>query len=126
MTTLTPDTPDTDTSTLSGKAGSMTTETPTVIDFSSVAIEREQFLDRLPQRWWLIAGVVGGSLALSTTATVVANVIARRRAALGKVYGFRPIRRFGLRRLETPRGGAAWLAYMYRTPDLRMRLPIHK
>jgi hypothetical protein len=32
----------------------------------------------------------------------------------------------GLRHLETPRGGGAWLAYIYRTPDLRVRVPIRK
>jgi hypothetical protein len=125
MATFTLDTPDTDTPTMNGSAGNMTTETPSVSDFNSAAKERKHFFDRLPQRWRPIAGVVGGSIALATTATVVANVIARRRTDPGKVYGLRPIRRIGLRHLETPRGGTAWLAYIYRTPDLRLRLPIH-
>ena len=83
-------------------------------------------LDRLPQRWGLIAGLVGGSIALATTVTVVTNVIVRRRTATSRVVGFRPVRRYGVRRVKTPRGGSAWVAYLYRTPDLRMRLPIRK
>jgi hypothetical protein len=125
MATITPDIPDTDTSTMNGNAENMTSETPLLSDFSAAAKEREHFVDHLPKRWRLIAGVVGGSIALATTAAVVANVTARRRAEPGTVYGFRPIRRVGLRHLQTPRGGTAWLAYIYRTPDLRVRLPIH-
>ncbi len=102
------------------------TETPTVIEFGGETKERMPLLERLPQRWGLIAGLVGVSVALATTATVVANAIARRRAEPIKVIGFRPVRRYGARHVKTPRGGAAWVAYLYRTPDLRMRLPIHK
>ena len=101
-------------------------ETPTVIEFGRDTKERTSLLDRLPQRWELIAGLVGVSVALATTATVVVNVIARRRAEPVRVFGFRPVRRYGARHVKTPRGGSAWVAYLYRTPDLRMRLPIHK
>jgi hypothetical protein len=126
MTTFSPTPPDVATSSVKSETEPMPTETPTVVDFESAAVTREQFIDRLPQRWGLIASVVGGSIALATAATVVVSLIARRRVAPVKVYGFRPIRRVGLRHLETPRGGGAWLGYIYRTPDLRVRVPIRK
>jgi hypothetical protein len=124
VTTFIPNTPDTVSSMLNGK-----TETPTIIEFGDATqetTERPLFFDRLPQRWGLIAGLVGASVALATTATVVTNIIARRRREPTRVFGFRPVRRYGARRVKTPRGGSAWVAYLYRTPDLRMRLPIHK
>lgn len=122
MTTLIPDPRDT------GTAHDVITETPTVIDFNAAAEEvtaRPQLLDRLPQRWGLIAGAMGGSIALATAATVLTTVIARRRAEPRRLLGVRPFWRFGMRHVQTPRGGSAWLGYVYRTPDLRMRLPIH-
>jgi hypothetical protein len=111
---------------MNGIADDVKTETPTVIDFSPAENERASLFGRLPQRWGLIAGVIGGSIALATTATVVANVIARRRVEPRRIFGVRPIRRYGLRHVETPRGGTAWIGYVYRTPDLRVRLPIRK
>jgi hypothetical protein len=103
MTTMIPDTPEMSTSTMNGKADGVTTETPTVIEFSSAADERAPLFDRLPQSWGLIAGLVGGSIALATTATVVANLIARRRVEPRRIFGVRPIRRYGLRHVETPK-----------------------
>lgn len=126
MTTFIPDTPDTASSTMNGKPEIKMTETPTIIEFDEAKVERTPLLDRLPQRWGLIAGLVGASVALATTATVVANVITRRRTATRRVFGFRPVRRYGVRRVKTPRGGSAWVGYIYHTPDLRMRLPIRK
>jgi hypothetical protein len=126
MTTLIPNEPDTTSAAMNGKSESIVTETPTVIEFGGEMTERMPLLERLPQRWGLIAGLVGVSVALATTATVVTNVIARRRAQTSQVFGLRPVRRYGARHMKTPRGGSAWVAYLYRTPDLRMRLPIHK
>ncbi|HEY7021411.1 MAG TPA: hypothetical protein VH349_09870 [Ktedonobacterales bacterium] len=126
MTTFIPDTPDTVSPTMNGTPETVKKETPTIIEFGDATEERTPLLDRLPQRWGLIAGLVGASIALATTVTVVTNVIVRRRAETSRVFGFRPVRRYGMRRVKTPRGGAAWVAYLYRTPDLRMRLPIHK
>ena len=126
MTTFIPDTPDPTSTTMNGKPENLVIETPTVIEFGGDTKERTPLLDRLPQRWGLIAGLVGASVALATTATVVANVIARRREEPVRVFGFQPVRRYGARHVGTPRGGSAWVAYLYRTPDLRMRLPIHK
>ena len=124
MTTFIPDISDTASSTLNGKSETMTTETPTVIEFGEDTKERTPLMERLPQRWALIAGLVGASVALATTVTVVTNAIVRRRTATSRVFGFRPVRRYGMRRVKTPRGGSAWVAYLYRTPDLRMRLPV--
>jgi hypothetical protein len=126
VTTYIPDTPDTAPPTMNGKSETLMAETPTIIEFGDATKERPPLLDRLPQRWGLIAGLVGMSVALATTVTVVTNVIVRRRVETSRVFGFRPVRRYGMRRVKTPRGGAAWVAYLYRTPDLRMRLPIHK
>jgi hypothetical protein len=126
MKTFIPDTPDTTSTTMSGKPERLVTETPTVIEFGDAIKERMPLLDRLPQRWGLIAGVVGVSITLATTATLVANVIARRRKATSRGFGFQPVRRYGARHVKMPRGGSAWIGYLYRTPDLRMRLPIHK
>jgi hypothetical protein len=126
MTTFIPNEPDATSAAMNGKSEAIVTETPTVIEFGGDMKERMPLLDRLPQRWGLIAGLVGVSVALATTATVVTNVIARRRAQTSQVFGFRPVRRYGARHVKTPRGGSAWVAYLYRTPDLRMRLPIHK
>jgi hypothetical protein len=126
MTTFIPDTPDTASSMKNGKPETIVTETPTIIEFGDATKERTPLLDRLPQRWGLIAGLVGMSVALATAVTVVTNIIVRRRAETSQVFGFRPVRRYGVRRVKTPRGGAAWIAYLYRTPDLRMRLPIRK
>jgi hypothetical protein len=126
MTTFIPDTPDTTSATMNGKPEGLVREAPTVIEFGGETKERTPLLDRLPQRWGLIAGLVGASVALATTVTVVTNVIVRRRETTSRVFGFRPIRRYGARHVKTLRGGSAWVAYLYRTPDLRMRLPIHK
>jgi hypothetical protein len=126
MTTFIPDTPDTASSMMNGKPETLIAETPTIIEFGDATKERTALMERLPQRWGLIAGLVGASIAVATTVTVVTNVIVRRRAETSRVFGFRPVRRYGMRRVKTPRGGAAWVAYLYRTPDLRMRLPIHK
>jgi hypothetical protein len=114
---------------LNGAPETVKVETPTVIEFGDAAketTERPQFFDRLPQRWGVIAGLVAASVALATTATVVTNLIVRRRPEPARVFGFRPVRRYGAQRVKTPRGGSAWVAYLYRTPDLRVRLPIHK
>jgi hypothetical protein len=126
MTTFIPDTPDIASSKMNGKTETVMTEAPSIIEFGDVTKERMPLLDRLPQRWGLIAGLVGASVALATTATVAANLIVRRRAETNRIFGFRPVRRYGARHVKTPRGGAAWVAYLYRTPDLRMRLPIRK
>jgi hypothetical protein len=126
MTTFIPDTPDTASSTMNGKPETLIAETPTIIEFGDAKKVRTPLLDRLPRRWGWVAGLVGASIALATTVTVVTNVIVRRHAETSRVFGFRPVRRYGMRRVKTPRGGAAWVAYLYRTPDLRMRLPIHK
>jgi len=125
MTTFIPNEPDATSAAMNGKSQTIVTETPTVIEFGGETKKPTPLLERLPQRWGLIAGLVGVSVALATTATVVTNVIARR-AEPTRVIGFRPVRRYGARHVKTPRGGAAWVAYLYRTPDLRMRLPIHK
>ena len=125
-TTFIPDTTDSAASTMNGKSETVMTETPTIIDCGGDTKERTPLLERLPQRWALIAGLVGGSIALATTVTVVTNAIVRRRTATSQVFGFRPVRRYGVRRMKTPRGGSAWVAYLYRTPDLRVRLPIRK
>jgi hypothetical protein len=126
MTTFIPDTPDTVSPTMNGKPEIKVTETPTIIAFDEAKEQRTPLLDRLPRRWGLIAGLVGASVALATSATVVANVITRRRTATRRIFGFRPVRRYGVRRVKTPRGGSAWVGYIYHTPDLRMRLPIRK
>jgi hypothetical protein len=125
MTTFIPDISDTASSTMNGKPETATAETPTVIEFGGDTKERTPLMERLPQRWALIAGLVGGSIALATTVTVVTNAIVRRRTATSRVFGLRPVRRYGMRHVKTPRGGSAWVGYVYRTPDLRMRLPIH-
>lgn len=96
------------------------TDTAIVIDFNETPATAMQ---PTPRRWWLIGGLIGGSIALATTATVVTNVIVNRRAGSRQLFGVRPVRRYGLRHVETPRGGAAWVAYTYRLPDLRVRLP---
>jgi len=124
MTTFIPDISDTASFTINGKPETVTTETPTVIEFEGDTKERTPLMERLPQRWALIAGLVGGSIALATTVTVVTNTIVRRRTATSRVFGLRPVRRYGVRRMKSPRGGSAWVGYIYRTPDLRMRLPI--
>ncbi|HEY7020536.1 MAG TPA: hypothetical protein VH349_05425 [Ktedonobacterales bacterium] len=126
MTTFIPDTPDTLTATMNGKVETTVMETPPVVEFGDTIKERMPLLDRLSQRWGLIAGLIGASVAVATTATVVADLIARRREATSRVFGFRPVRRYGARLMKTPRGGSAWVVYLYRTPDLGMRLPIHK
>jgi hypothetical protein len=126
MTTMTPETPDIAMSTSNGKVDAVSAETPTVIDFSPVAKEPPTLFDRLPQRWGLIAGLVGASVAMATTATVVANAIARRRVEPRRLFGLRPVRRYGVRHIQIPQGGMAWVAYLYRTPDFRVRLPIRK
>jgi hypothetical protein len=126
MTTFIPDTPDTASPMMNGKPETVTTETPTIIDFDEAKKERTPLLERLPQRWGLIAGLVGMSVALATTVTAVTNAIVRRRTETSQVFGFRPVRRYGVRRMKTPRGGSAWVAYLLRTPDLRVRLPIRK
>jgi hypothetical protein len=126
MTTIIPNTPETPSTTMNGKVETTVMETPPVVEFGDAIKERVPLLDQLPQRWGLIAGLIGASVAVATTATVVADFIARRREATSRVFGFRPVRRYGARHMKTPRGGSAWVAYLYRTPDLRMRLPIHK
>lgn len=124
MTTFIPDISDTASSTTkNGKPETVTMETPTIIEFGGDTKERTPLMERLPQRWALIAGLVAGSIAVATTVTVVTNAIVRR-TATSRVFGFRPIRRYGVRRMKTPRGGSAWVGYVYRTPDLRVRLPI--
>ena len=119
MTTFIPDTPDTAPSAMNGKPETIVTETPTIIEF-------DEAKEQAPRRWGLIAGLVGVSVALATAVTVVTNVIVRRRTEPARVFGFRPVRRYGARHVKTPRGGSAWVAYLYRTPDLRMRVPVRK
>ena len=126
MTTFIPDISDTASSTMNGKAETLTTETPTVIEFEGDTKERTPLMERLPQRWALIAGLVGGSIALATTVTLVTNAIVRRRTATSRMFGLRPVWRYGVRRVKTPRGGSAWVGYVYRTPDLRVWLPIRQ
>ena len=89
MTTFIPDTPHPTAAPMNGKP-EIVLETPTVIEFGGETKERTPLLDHLPQRWELIAGLVGVSIALATTATVVVNVIARRRAQPVRVFGFQP------------------------------------
>ena len=126
MTTAIPNKPDTTSATMNGRPENLVTETPTVIEFGGETKERTPLLDHLPQRWGLVAGLVGASVALATTATVVTNLIARRRAETSWVFGFRPVIHYGVRHAKMPRSGSAWLAHLYRTPDLRMRMPIHQ
>jgi hypothetical protein len=95
-------------------------EPSTVIDFKDTPMSGQRLATR---RWRLIGGVVGGSIALATAATVLANAIAKRPAEPRRRFGARPVRRFGVRHVAAPRGGSAWLAYTYRLPDLRVRLP---
>ena len=96
------------------------TDTVTVIDFNDTPTTAQQ---PTPRRWWLIGGLLGGSIALASAATVVTSVIVSRRAGSRPLFGVRPVRRYGLRHVATPRGGVAWVAYTYRLPDLRVRLP---
>jgi hypothetical protein len=110
-TTLIPDTHDASVDSVDGT---------TVTDFKETPPTAQRPTAR---HWWLAGGVVGGSIALATAATVVANVIAKRPAAPRQLFGVRPVRRYGMRHMATPRGGTAWLAYTYRLPDLRVRLP---
>jgi hypothetical protein len=77
----------------------------------------------IARQWWLIGGLVGGSIALATTATLVANKFARRATEPPRHFGVRPMRGYGVRHVATPRGGSAWFAYIYRLPDLRLQLP---
>jgi hypothetical protein len=97
----------------------------TVIDFKEIpkTAQRPTAQQPMTRRWWLIGGLVGASIALATAATVVANVIAKRPTGPRQFFGVRPVRRYGMRHVATPRGGTAWLAYSYRLPDLRVRLP---
>jgi hypothetical protein len=113
LTTLIPDTRD------------ASVDTGTIIDFKETPTAAQQPAAQplTARRWWFIGGVAGGSIALATAATVVANVIAKRLAEPRQLFGVRPIRRFGMRHVATPRGGSAWLAYTYQLPDLRVRLP---
>jgi hypothetical protein len=92
----------------------------TVIDFKESPTTAQRPTAR---QWWLVGGIVSGSIALATVATVVANVIAKRPTRPSQFFGVRPGRRFGMRHMATPRGGTVWLAYTYRLPDLRVRLP---
>jgi hypothetical protein len=126
MTTFTPEKPEAASPALNGKADDALTEKPTIIEFEAPTKKRLPLFELPPQRWGLIAGVVGGSIALATTATVVANGIARRRSEPRRIFGVRPVQRYGVRHLQIPRGGVAWLAYLYRTPDLRLRLPTYR
>jgi hypothetical protein len=120
------DTPDIAASTSNGKVDAVRAEAPTVIDFGTAAKEPAPFFNRLPERWGLIAGLVGAAVAMATTATLVANALARRRVEPRRLFGLRPVRRYGVRHIQIPQGGMAWVAYLYRTPDIRVRLPIHK
>jgi hypothetical protein len=110
-TTLIPDTPD---------ASVDSVDEATVIDFKEIPTTAQRPSAR---QWWLVGGVIGGSIALATVATVVANLIATRPTVSRQLFGTRPMRRYGLRHVATPRGGTAWLAYTYRLPDLRVQLP---
>ncbi len=75
------------------------------------------------RQWWLVGGGISGSIVLATAATVVANRIAKRPTVSRQLFDVRPVRRYGLRHVATPRGEIAWLAYTYRLPDVRVRLP---
>jgi hypothetical protein len=110
-TTLIPDTPD---------ASVDSVDEATVIDFKEIPTTAQRPSAR---HWWLVGGVIGGSIALATVATVVAHLIATRPTVSRQLFGTRPMRRYGLRHVATPRGGTAWLAYTYRLPDLRVQLP---
>ena len=48
MTTFIPETPDTASPTMSGKPETVTTETPTIIDFDEARKERTPLMERLP------------------------------------------------------------------------------
>ncbi len=111
-TTLIPDKPD---------ASVDSVDEATVIDFKEIPTTAQRPATR---QWWLMGEVIGGSIALATAATVVANRIAKRPTASRQLFGTRPMRRYGLRHVATPRGGTAWLAYTYRLPDLRVQLPV--
>jgi|GEM_PF-2903491 len=110
-TTLIPDKPD---------ASVDSVDEATVIDFKEIPRTAQRPTAR---QWWLVGGVIGGSIALATAATVVAHLIAKRPTVSRLLFGTRPMRRYGLRHVVTPRGGTAWLAYTYRLPDLRVQLP---
>ena len=110
-TTLIPDKPD---------ASVDSVDEATVIDFKEIPTAAQRPSAR---QWWLMGEVIGGSIALATAATVVANLIAKRPTVSRQLFGTRPMRRYGLRHVATPRGGTAWLAYTYRLPDLRVQLP---
>jgi hypothetical protein len=110
-TTLIPDKPDASVDSL---------DEATVIDFTEIPTTAQRPSAR---QWWLVGGVIGGLIALATAATVVTNALVKRRRAPRQLFGVRPVRRYGLRHVATPRGGIAWLAYTYRLPDLRVQLP---
>ena len=110
-TTLIPDKPD---------ASGDSVDEATAIDFKEIPTTAQRPSAR---QWWLVGGVISGSIVLATAATVVANRIAKRPTVSRQLFGVRPVRRYGLRHVATPRGGIAWLAYTYRLPDLRVRLP---
>jgi len=98
----------------------VTSETPTIIDFDAAAPIAQVSPAR---RWWLIGATVGGSIALSTVATAMATVIARRLSQPRRRVGGLRSWRYGVRRIRAPRGGAVWVAYTYRLPHMRIHLP---
>jgi hypothetical protein len=110
-TTLIPDTPDASVDSVDGA---------TVIDFKEIPTTAQRPSAR---QWWLVGGVIGESIALATAATVVTNALVKRRQEPRQLFNVRPVRRYGLRHVATPRGGTAWLAYTYRLPDSRVRFP---
>jgi hypothetical protein len=95
-------------------------ETPTVIDFKAATP-----VAQVPpaRRWWLIGAAIGGSIALSTVATALATVISRRLSPPRRQVGGLRSWRFGVRHIRAPRGGAVWVAYTYRLPQMRIHLP---
>jgi hypothetical protein len=95
-------------------------ETPTVIDFKATTPVAQAPPAR---RWWLIGAAVGGSIALSTVATALATVFARRLSQPRRRVGGLRSWRYGVRHIRASRGGSVWVAYTYRLPRVRIHLP---
>jgi hypothetical protein len=95
-------------------------ETPTTIDFKAAPPVAQVSPAR---RWWLIGGAIVGSIALSTVATALATVFARRLSQPRRRIGELRSWRYGVRHIRAPRGGSVWVAYTYRLPRVRIHLP---
>src|SRR5690348_9634406 len=77
-------------------------EKPIIFDFKAAP----QVAQVSPARqWWLIGGAVGGSIALSTVATAMATVFARRLSQPRRRVGGLRSWRYGVRHIRASRGG---------------------